>query len=134
MRISDWSSDVCSSDLRILRQYDNLQNAEIGTGPGGNQKTGQYEYGTDYGFLDVAQSGSTCTMDNSVVKTVNLNHGTSGSTACSYSCPRNTVKSINGASSPLNDAHYFGTVIIDMSHASVGSSPLPFQPPKKPHN
>src|SRR3546814_15547497 len=32
---------------RILRQYDNLQNAEIGTGPGGNQKTGQYEYGTD---------------------------------------------------------------------------------------
>src|SRR3546814_1763031 len=98
MRISDWSSDVCSSDLfadsanggsptrpvviidarsgRILRQYDNLQNAEIGTGPGGNQKIGQYEYGTDYGYLDVAQGGSTCTMDNSVVKTVNLNHGT----------------------------------------------------------
>src|SRR3546814_5729868 len=63
---------------RILRQYDNLQNAEIGTGPGGNQKTGQYEYGTDYGYLDVAPGGSTCTMDNSVVKTVNLNHGTSG--------------------------------------------------------
>src|SRR3546814_132142 len=136
MRISDWSSDVCSSDLfadsanggsptrpvviidarsgRILRQYDNLQNAEIGTGPGGNQKTGQYEYGTDYGYLDVAQGGSTCTMDNSVVKTVNLNHGTSGSTAFSYSCPRNTVKSINGAYSPLNDAHYFGKVIFDM--------------------
>src|SRR3546814_12210839 len=101
MRISDWSSDVCSSDL--------------------------YEYGTDYGYLDVAQGGSTCTMDNSVVKTVNLNHGTSGSTAFSYSCPRNTVKSINGAYSPLNDAHYFGKVIFDMYDDYVGSSPLTFQ-------
>src|SRR3546814_10889271 len=103
MRISDWSSDVCSSDLmrvereesrqmiyvddndrahlayvvtffadsanggsptrpvviidarsgRILRQYDNLQNAEIGTGPGGNQKNGQYEYGTEIGRAHV---------------------------------------------------------------------------------
>ncbi len=112
---------------RILKQYENLQNAEIGTGPGGNQKTGQYEYGTDHGYLDVAQSGSTCTMDNSVVKTVNLNHGTSGSTAFSYTCPRNTVKSINGAYSPLNDAHYFGKVIFDMYDDYVGSAPLTFK-------
>ena len=118
---------------RILKQYDNLQNAEIGTGPGGNQKTGQYEYGTDYGYLDVSQSGSTCTMDNSVVKTVNLNHGTSGSTAFSYNCPRNTVKSINGAYSPLNDAHYFGKVIFDMYDDYVGSSPLTFKLTMKVH-
>ena len=112
---------------RILKQYENLQHAEIGTGPGGNQKTGQYEYGTDHGYLDVAQSGSTCTMDNSVVKTVNLNHGTSGSTAFSYTCPRNTVKQINGAYSPLNDAHYFGKVIFDMYDDYVGSAPLTFK-------
>ncbi|MDN5781837.1 MAG: M4 family metallopeptidase, partial [Luteimonas sp.] len=118
---------------RILKQFDNLQTAEIGTGPGGNQKTGQYEYGTDHGFLDVAQSGSTCTMDNSVVKTVNLNGGTSGSTAFSYTCPRNTVKSINGAYSPLNDAHYFGKVIFDMYDAYVGSSPLTFKLTMKVH-
>ncbi|GAA3917123.1 M4 family metallopeptidase [Luteimonas lutimaris] len=118
---------------RILKQYENLQNAEIGTGPGGNQKTGQYEYGTDYGYLDVAQSGNNCTMDNSVVKTVNLNHGTSGSTAFSYTCPRNTVKSINGAYSPLNDAHYFGKVIFDMYDAYVGSSPLTFKLTMKVH-
>ena len=118
---------------RILKQYDNLQNAEIGTGPGGNQKTGQYEYGTDYGYLDVSQSGNTCTMDNAVVRTVNLNHGTGGNTTFSYNCPRNTVKSINGAYSPLNDAHYFGKVIFDMYDDYVGSSPLTFKLTMKVH-
>lgn len=112
---------------RILRQWDALTNAEIGTGPGGNQKTGQYEYGTDFGFLDVTQSGSTCTMSNTNVKAVNLNHGTSGNTAYSYTCPRNTFKAINGAYSPINDALYFGNVIYDMYNAYVGSAPLTFQ-------
>ncbi len=118
---------------RILKQWDALANAEIGTGPGGNQKTGQYEYGTDHGYLDVAQSGSTCTMDNALVKTVNLNGGTSGSTAFGYTCPRNTVKQINGAYSPLNDAHYFGKVIFDMFDAYVGSAPLTFKLTMKVH-
>ncbi|HEX5693488.1 MAG TPA: M4 family metallopeptidase, partial [Arenimonas sp.] len=112
---------------KVLKQWENLQHVEIGTGPGGNQKTGQYEYGTDFGYNDVAQSGSTCTMNNANVKTVNLNHGTSGSTAWSYSCPRNTVKSINGAYSPLNDAHYFGGVIYDMYQDYMNSAPLTFQ-------
>ena len=111
----------------ILKQWENLQHAAIGTGPGGNQKSGLYEYGTDFGFNDVAQSGSTCTMNNAKVKTVNLNGGTTGSTAFSYSCPRNTVKSINGAYSPLNDAHYFGGVIFDMYQAYMNAAPLSFQ-------
>ncbi len=112
---------------RVLKQWDNLQHALVGTGPGGNAKTGQYEYGTNYGFLDVAQSGTTCTMNNTNVKTVNLNGGTSGTTAFSYTCPRNTVKTINGAYSPLNDAHYFGGVIYNMYQAYMGQAPLTFQ-------
>jgi vibriolysin len=111
----------------VLFSYDNLQTNLIGTGPGGNAKTGQYEYGTDFGFNDVAVSGSTCTMNNANVKTINLNHGTSGTAAYSYDCPRNTVKSINGAYSPLNDAHYFGGVVFDMFDSYVGSPPLTFQ-------
>jgi vibriolysin len=111
----------------VLKQWDNLQHALVGTGPGGNAKTGQYEYGTNFGFLDVAQSGTTCTMNNANVKTVNLNGGTSGSTAFSYTCPRNTVKTINGAYSPLNDAHYFGGVIYNMYQAYMGQAPLTFQ-------
>ena len=101
--------------------------ALVGTGPGGNTKTGQYEYGTNYGYIDVTQSGTTCTMNNTNVKTVNLNGGTTGTTAFSYTCPRNTVKTINGAYSPLNDAHYFGGVIYNMYNAYIGKAPLTFQ-------
>jgi len=111
---------------RVLKQWDNLQHALVGTGPGGNTKIGQYEYGTQYGKLDVTQSGTTCTMNNANVKTVNLNGGTSGTTAFSYTCPRNTVKTINGAYSPLNDAHYFGGVVYNMYKAYIGKPPLTF--------
>jgi vibriolysin len=118
---------------RVLKQWDNLQHALVGTGPGGNAKTGQYEYGTNFGFMDVTQSGTTCTMNNANVKTVNLNGGTSGTTAFSYTCPRNTVKVINGAYSPLNDAHFFGGVIFNMYNAYIGKAPLTFQLVMKVH-
>ncbi|MGI2259328.1 M4 family metallopeptidase [Shewanella sp. GXUN23E] len=112
---------------KVLQSWDGINHADIGTGPGGNEKTGQYEYGTDFGYNDVEQSGTTCTMNNANVKTVNLNHGTSGSTAFSYECPRNTVKQINGAFSPLNDAHYFGGVVYDMYSDWYNTAPLTFQ-------
>lgn len=118
---------VNAGNGKIMRQWEGLTHAEIGTGPGGNEKTGQYEYGTDFGFLDVEQNGADCTMNNDVVKTVNLNHGTSGSDPFVYACPRNTVKVINGAFSPLNDAHYFGKVVYDMYNDYVGVPPLTFQ-------
>ncbi|MGN6518237.1 MAG: M4 family metallopeptidase [Dokdonella sp.] len=113
----------------VLKRWDGLTTATVGTGPGGNAKTGQYEWGSGgrYGYLDVAQSGSTCTMNNADVKTVNLNGGTSSTTAFSYTCPRNTVKSINGAYSPLNDAHFFGGVIQNMYSAYMGVKALTFQ-------
>ncbi|GAA4804451.1 M4 family metallopeptidase [Lysobacter hankyongensis] len=112
---------------RVLQQWDNLQHALVGTGPGGNVKTGQYEYGTDFGFMDVAQSGSTCTMTNPNVLTMNLNHGIDDTPAFSYNCPRNAFQIINGAFSPLNDAHYFGSVIYNMYNAYIGKPPLTFQ-------
>ena len=126
---------VDANSGRVLKQWDNIQHALVGTGPGGNTKTGQYEYGTNYGKLDVAQSGSTCTMNSTNVKTVNLNNSTSNAsnTAFSYTCPRNTVKAINGAYSPLNDAHYFGNVIYNMYQAYIGQAPLTFQLTMKVH-
>ncbi len=117
---------IDAKNNRLLHSYNNLQHAD-GTGPGGNQKIGQYEYGTDYPAFGVTQNGSTCTMNTTNVKTVNLNHGTSGTTAYSYTCPRNTVKEINGAYSPLNDAQYFGQVVYDMYNNWYGVPPLPFQ-------
>jgi Zn-dependent metalloprotease len=117
---------VDANSGEILFEYEGLAHAEIGTGPGGNEKTGQYEYGTDFGFLDVAVSGSTCTMNNANVKTVDLNNGTTGTTAFSYTCPRNTYKTVNGAYSPLNDAQFFGGVVFDMYNDWLSTPPLTF--------
>ncbi|HPF73707.1 MAG: pre-peptidase C-terminal domain-containing protein [Lysobacteraceae bacterium] len=118
----------------VLKQWDGLAHAN-GTGPGGNQKTGQYEYGTDYGYLNVSQSGTTCTMTNTNVTTVNLNNASTNTsnTAFSYTCPRNTVKTINGAYSPLNDAHFFGGVIYNMYQDYLGTAPLTFALKMKVH-
>ncbi|MCW0465974.1 M4 family metallopeptidase [Xanthomonas sacchari] len=109
----------------ILKQWDALTTRDA-TGPGGNAKTGQYEYGSDsiHGFLEVDDN---CRMQNSNVKSVNLNGGSSGTTAYQFTCPRNTYKAINGAYSPINDAHYFGGVIEKMYRSYVGVAPLTFQ-------
>ena len=109
-----------------ISSYENIQFASA-TGPGGNAKTGQYNYGTDFPAMNVSYSGGTSTMTNSNVKTVNLNHGTSGSSAYSFSGTNNTHKSINGAYSPLNDAQFFGGVIFDMFNDWLGTAPLTFQ-------
>lgn len=114
---------IDADTMEVVHTFDGLAWAD-GTGPGGNQKIGQYYYGTDYPAFNVTQSGSTCTMNNANVKTVNLNHGTSSTTAYSYTCPENTVKTINGAYSPLNDAHYFGGVIFDMYNDWFSVPPL----------
>ncbi|NQZ10075.1 MAG: peptidase M4 family protein, partial [Algicola sp.] len=111
----------------IVQQYDNLQYAKLGEGPGGNGKTGCYEYGVDFDRLDITVDGANYVMNNSDVKTVDLNHGTSGTTAYSFEAPRNDHQAINGACGPLNDAHFFGGVIFDMYNAYTGQAPLTFQ-------
>lgn len=112
---------------QVLFEYEGLTHAEVGTGPGGNEKTEMYNYGTDFGKLDVEENGTTCTMNDPNVATVDLNHGTVGSTPFSFTCYDNTHKAINGAYSPLNDAHYFGGVVFDMYSAYVGAPPLTTQ-------
>ena len=111
----------------IIKQWDGLTHAAVGTGPGGNLKTGAYEYGTHFGYNDVVASAGICTMSNAQVQTVNLNGGTAAYSAFSYACPRNAGDAVNGAYSPLNDAHFFGNVVYDMYGAYLGVAPLPFQ-------
>lgn len=107
----------------VIQSWNGLTYASA-TGPGGNQKTGQYIYGTDYAALDVTQSGSTCTLNNTNVVTYNLNHGTSGGSIVSFTCPNSNTDAINGAYSPVNDAHHFGGVVHDMYLAYTGAAPL----------
>jgi Zn-dependent metalloprotease/plastocyanin len=112
---------------KIIESYDMLRYAYDGTGPGGNQKIGYYYYGTDYSKFGVAVSGSTCTMNYADCRSVNLNHGTSGTTPYSYTCYENTFKEINGAYSPINDAQFFGQQIYNMYQDWYGLPVLPFQ-------
>ncbi|MGN2247724.1 M4 family metallopeptidase [Frateuria sp. GZRR35] len=110
----------------VIKSWEGLTDATA-NGPGGNQKTGKYYYGTDYAALDVTQSGSTCTLKNTNVVTYNLNHGTSGGSIVSFTCPTSDTDAINGAYSPVNDAHHFGGVVHDMYVAYTGAPPLSMQ-------
>lgn len=105
---------------KILEQWEGLTYFEA-TGPGGNTKTGQYEYGTDFGPLMVTDS---CIMDSANVAAVNLNGGTTSTTPYQFSCPRNTFKPINGAFSPINDAFYFGNAVFNMYRDWLGLRPI----------
>lgn len=93
-------------------------------GPGGNQKTGEYFYGSDYPLLQVGESGGTCYMENADVKTNNMNGKTRRGTLWSFSCPTSDGDAVNGAYSPINDAHHFGGVVHDMYTAWFGAPPL----------
>ncbi|MEW6982310.1 M4 family metallopeptidase [Colwelliaceae bacterium 6471] len=117
---------IDANTSKILKEWDGLNYAQA-TGPGGNIKVGQYEHGTDFDALDVTENNGTCTLENSNVKTVDLNHGTSGSDAFSFPCSRNTYKEINGAYSPLNDAHSFGNAVFSMFNDWYSVAPLSFQ-------
>jgi Zn-dependent metalloprotease len=111
----------------VLDKWEGITHALSGTGPGGNTKTGQYEYGTTagYGYMDVLVSGSTCSLSSTNVDTYNMNGATSGAgTLHSFTCPRNTVKTINGGYSPMNDAHYFGNQVFNMYQTYLGVRPI----------
>jgi Zn-dependent metalloprotease len=132
----DPSQPISFIDVRsgkVIHSFDGLRNADVGVGPGGNLKVGYYYYGSDYDPFCVAVDGSTCTMNCTDIKTVNLNHSTSGDTPYSYTCYENTYKEINGAYCPLNDAQYFGQVVYDVYTDWYGVPVLPFQLTLKVH-
>lgn len=139
MREKSWKIGIYA-----YRRYNGLTlsaysfDAVSGTGPGGNEKTSKYDYGLGLDFdpfkvLSV-DSGSKCLMHNETVKTINLDQ--SASNAFDYSdngnC-LNEVKQINGAYSPLNDAHNFGGIVFDMYKKWLNVSPLTFQLTMKVH-
>ncbi|NRA73075.1 MAG: peptidase M4 family protein, partial [Gammaproteobacteria bacterium] len=113
----------------IIKKWEGLTMRQA-TGPGGNAKTGRYVYGVDYPALTVDEN---CRMSTSNVNTVDMNHQTWGGTIFKFNCPENNYKSINGAFSPLNDAHYFGNVVFDMYQQWFNSAPLSFKLTMKVH-
>lgn len=109
----------------VIDHWEGINHATIGTGPGGNLKTKQYEYGTTYGFMDVKQVGTTCSLDNLNVATYDMGQGTRVPKApFSYTCPRNTNRLVNGGYAPMNDAHYFGGIVFSMYNDWLGVRPI----------
>lgn len=104
----------------VIQQWEGITHVNA-TGPGGNAKTGQYEYGTKYGPLVVT---SNCTMTSTDVIAVNLNHGSTSTTPYQFTCSRNTFQAINGAYSPINDAYYFGQQVFNMYRDWIGVRPI----------
>lgn len=104
----------------IIKSWDGLSrvNAE---GPGGNEKTGKYYYTRDYGALEVTDD---CTMSNDRVEVYNMQNKYSGGTLYRFVCPVNYYKQVNGAYSPINDALYFGTKVIEMYNKWFNVEPL----------
>src|SRR5690606_14526438 len=97
------------------------------TGPGGNEKTGEYHYGADFESMVVSKTASgQCSFENDHVKTIDLNHASSNSRSSAFvaTCGENTYKSINGAFSPLNDAHFYGGVVFKLYRDWFNTAPI----------
>jgi vibriolysin len=105
----------------LIDQWDGLTFNKMAQGPGGNEKSGQYEYGEDFDGLPVTED---CRMSSDNVDTIDMNNKRNGGDIFQFECPRNTYKAINGAYSPLNDAHYFGNVVFNMYQDWFGTRPL----------
>lgn len=111
---------------RVLRRWEGLTTDRIGTGPGGNIKVGQRAYGATEPYLDVVVRGATCEMETPDVITLNMKNRTQAASVHRFACPNNSIKPVNGAYAPLNDAHHGGEVVFDMYRQWLGVAPLPF--------
>lgn len=127
--ISATHSLVDASTGEIVRSWSGFHEAKIGTGPGGNEKTGLKEYGTGLDFMDVTQSGTQCTLNTSKYYTVDTNGGSAsaGQSAFAFTCPRNTQRSYLGSYSSQNDAHWAAGKTYEMFNSWLGTDPMPLK-------
>ncbi|MCE0721958.1 MULTISPECIES: M4 family metallopeptidase [Legionella] len=117
--------DVHTGDL--ISSWDGLTTRDA-EGPGGNQKVGSYYYGRDFGFLNVSDN---CQMTNADVDTYDMQNQRNGGTLYRFACPVNSsdrpvnnARPVNGAYSPLNDAHYFASMVLSMYRNWFSINPL----------
>ena len=102
----------------VLDSWQGLDYAQhLMSGPGGNQKTSKYYFGTDYGKMKTTTNdgGKNCVLQNDQVKVYHMNFGYSKpSQPYTVSCATGAKDAINGAYSPAHDALYFGNVVYDL--------------------
>jgi vibriolysin len=115
--------DANSGD--VLYRYEGLAN-ELGFGPGGNQRTGKYYYGKGkLPAFEVQASGGKCKMETADVTTANYNNQISAPDApFEFKCQENSFKPSNGAFAPMNDAHYFAVIAVNMYRKWYNIDPI----------
>lgn len=143
-RISRPTAIVDANTGEVLRHWDGLTTGRrppgTGTptpvdanGPGGNELTGLYHYdgsGAGLELLSATRIGNTCYLQDDKVATYNVAGGqrvTLWSFGCAGTNPAGWTSmgdAINGAYSPINDAHHFGGVVYDMYNSWFGAPPL----------
>lgn len=114
------------SSGKIFKAWNKIKKADA-SGPGGNNYTGRYQYGVDQPFMNVTETASGCVMENEAVITTDYQNEAEFidiEEPFLFECYENTQRETNGAASPLNDAHYFGTVSATMYVDWFGISPL----------
>ncbi|WP_461422263.1 M4 family metallopeptidase [Ketobacter sp.] len=125
---------IDESSGKILKAWNALAHAEA-TGPGGNERVGRYNYGTDFPALDVEENAAGCIMENDAVRTID--HQSQEEQRITdpfmFECYRNTYKATNGAYSPINDAHYFSSVVAAMYQEWLSVDPLSHKIKAKVH-
>ena len=109
---------LAADDASVLRYWNNMQRLHADHGPGGNGKTGHYQFAAD-GVLpfSVTRQGDRCQLSNQLVRVVSLNQGwrvDNNPQPVSWDCGQNTGHPINGARSPANDAYVFTSLVVSM--------------------
>lgn len=112
----------------IRKMWNGLAQGAAGTasGPGGNRKTGLYIYGRrGRPPLKVAAEGQSCTFRTPEVLTGEADLATSGFGApYTFGCTQSAPKEVNGSFAPINDAHAFGQITVEMYREWFGAPPF----------
>jgi pseudolysin len=126
---------IDANEAVIYQRWNTLMHIDI-TGPGGNQKTGKYIFGTDYPALQGTDNGANlCFLENNNVRAVNLNNSNDNSdnVPFEFNCAENLFQAVNGGFSPINDAFFFGNIAFSMYEDWYNVAPIDGQLSMKVH-
>ena len=114
-----WPHYVIAADSgKVLEYWNNIHGSYDVQGPGGNEKTGQYTYGSPpVPALQTTLANERCILMNASVSVSSLQGGWSVPTPAppvQFPCDANVGESVNGGWAPANDAWIFANQVVDM--------------------
>jgi len=121
---------ISATKKEIVHHWNNIQTVHAENGPGGNLKTGRYQYGqAGIPSLPTTMQNNRCYLANEKIRIVNAYNlssilNPSNPLAINHPCGQNNGDPSNGAWSPANDAYLFGNMIVDMYRSWYGQSIL----------